>query len=226
MLHNGAKIKYGQWQSINGGILSRRIMIFTQNGGDSLFQYFIDSVDTYKQQYKTVVEGRFKSRRRNKGEKQSDYVADMSGVHDGDGPSHYSDTVISVKLPDGTYGEGKIRISDHEVDPGTFAGNNNVDICISIVVGKVERKYPNKEFSNEREITIIEYVLDKKFENKERVLINIANEITKTAINGWDKNTTMGFKSAPDIKKVRGTKIDEDTLRRVIREEIERYFNK
>jgi len=226
MLHNGAKIKYGQWKSMNGGIFFRRIVIFAQNGGDSLLQYFTDSVDAYKQQYKTVVEGRFNPRGRNKGEKQSDYVADMSGVHGGEGPSHYSDTVISVNLPDGTYGEGKIRISDHEVDPGTFAENNDVDICISIVVGKVERKYPNKEFSNEREITIIEYVLDRKFENKERILMNIANEITKTAINGWDKNTTMGFKSAPDIRKVRGTKIDEVTLRRVIREELERYFNK
>ena len=56
--------------------------------------------------------------------------------------------------------------------------------------------------------------------------MNIANEITKTAINGWDKNTTMGFKSAPDIRKIRGTRIDEVALRRVIREEIERYFNK
>lgn len=226
MLQNKFKIiGKSAWVKDSNGVYGRIIKIIFY---DDFFDVYVSALNAVKQvctSYKNVVEEKFSPRHREKGEKLADYVASMAGLNpNATQGSHYSDSTIDVTLPDGKRTHGKIRVSDHITDSGVFAKNNDVDVCISIVVGEVERKYSDNEFENGREITIYEYVLDKKYENKETILINIADKIVQTMLNGWTENSDMGIKNAPNKKKVIGTKIQEERIREIVREEIEKYF--
>lgn len=227
MLQNAIKITYsGNWEHFNG-YYQKVTMFFAQINSEELYNSFVIELKTVCSQYKNVVEEKFSPRNRSKGEKPSDYVASMVGINNGKQKNSYYTETLPITLPSGEKTIGKIRISDHKVDPGTFAKNNDVDVCISIVVGEVERKYPDENIDEGREITVIEYVLDKKFANKERVLIDIADKIVKTTIGGWNQSTDIGLKNQPNISKHKGAeKINEEFIRQIVREEIEKYFNR
>ena len=230
MLQNGFKIKKlgnSSWaKRDNSYVKMYKIVFYGQP--DIFYDLIVDGLGKFSLSGKNVVEEKFVPRKRLNGEDAADYVASMAGLNNSQrNGSHYTDKTISITLPDGTQTVGKIRVSNHEVDPGTFANNNDVDVCISIVVGKEDRLYQDVEFGAGREITVFEYVLDKKQENKERILMNIADKIVKMTIDGWNKNTDTGINTPPKkIVKIGTKKIDEQRLREIIKEEIENFARK
>lgn len=187
----------------------------------------IDLLSTNRLIYSNVVET-FK-RPRNKGEEQSDYVADIIGIGSPNAThSHYTkdENPIIMTLPSGKKVNSIVRIANHKGDIGNFADKHpNIDYCISIVVGEKERKFPDTPVPEGRVVHIIEYVLDKNFENKERILMNIADKVADIMKNGWNINSNTGIRTNP-VDNTNGTTIiKESELRQIIREEIEKYIN-
>lgn len=167
-------------------------------------------------------------RHRNNGEEQSDYVAHIANMGGETAThSHYTrdDKPIQITLPDGSVTNGVLRLANHEGDIGTFAKNNkNIDFCISIVVGKKDRVNSDIEIEDKnRTIHIIEYVLDKHFENKEKVLMNIADRICDIKNNGWNINTDVGIKDKPN-EKTNGSKIFEERISIILRKVLNEFI--
>ena len=130
--------------------------------------------------------------------------------------------------------KGIIRVSNHKVDIGTFAENNpDIDYCVSLVVGESERLFPDKDAPQDRDIHIIEYVLNKDYENKERILMNIVDRIISMKTNGWTLDANVGIMSRPfdktNKKKLfserRNIIISEKDLRQIIKKIIKEIIN-